>query len=61
MLLFISHLYFSGSPAEDAGIKQEDLVTQFGSVDSSNFSSLKSISDVVEHSKDKTLAVWLLR
>jgi len=51
----------AGSPAEDAGIKQEDLVTQFGSVDSSNFSSLKSISDVVEHSKDKTLAVWLLR
>lgn len=50
-----------GSPAADAGIQQNDLITQFGSVDNSNFSSLKSISDVVEHSKDKPLAVWLLR
>jgi len=51
----------SGSPADEAGIKQGDLITKFGSVDSSNFTSLKSISDIVEQSRDKAISVWLLR
>ncbi|XP_023332707.1 26S proteasome non-ATPase regulatory subunit 9 [Eurytemora carolleeae] len=51
----------AGSPAETAGIKPGDLIAGFGSVNSSNFTSLKSISEVVEHSENKPLTVILLR
>jgi len=50
-----------GSPADEAGIKQGDLIARFGSVNSSNFTSLKSISEVVEHSENRTLPVTLIR
>jgi 26S proteasome non-ATPase regulatory subunit 9 len=51
----------SDSPAETAGIKAGDLITGFGSVNSGNFTSLKSISEVVEHSKEQALTVTLIR
>eukprot|EP00088_Acartia_fossae_P039757 TRINITY_DN41375_c0_g1_i1.p1 TRINITY_DN41375_c0_g1~~TRINITY_DN41375_c0_g1_i1.p1 ORF type:complete len:205 (-),score=14.65 TRINITY_DN41375_c0_g1_i1:183-797(-) len=50
-----------GSPAEEAGVKQEDLIARFGSVTVDNFTSLKSISDVVEHSRNTAVPLTLIR
>jgi len=50
-----------GSPAEEAGIHQGDLIARFGSVTAENFESLKSISEVVEHSQNRALHVTLIR
>lgn len=43
------------SPAERAGIKVEDEIAKFGTIDSSNFSGLKAIGELVQNSKDQ---VW---
>lgn len=41
-----------GSPAATAGLREGDLVLEFGSVHTSNFSGLSNIATVVQHSQE---------
>merc|ERR1711872_709111 len=50
-----------GSLAEKAGFKAEDLITRFGSVNVTNFTSIKSISEVVEHSTNREVSITIIR
>lgn len=50
-----------GSPAAKAGLKVNDLVTRFGSVNISNFSGLQMIGSLVQNSKSKELIVNIKR
>ncbi|XP_077302877.1 26S proteasome non-ATPase regulatory subunit 9 [Arctopsyche grandis] len=50
-----------GSPAEDAGIKVDDEIIEFGSVNASNFKALTQIAEVVQHSVNSRVNVKLLR
>ncbi|XP_012275608.1 26S proteasome non-ATPase regulatory subunit 9 [Orussus abietinus] len=55
------NLVSSGSPAELAGIRVDDLILEFGSIDSRNFRTLKDIGDLVEHSRYKTILLKIKR
>merc|ERR1712047_9501 len=50
-----------GSPSEEAGLKVGDQVVRFGSVTKGNFQNLKDIGSLVQHSKDKSVSVSVLR
>nr|CAB3265248.1 26S proteasome non-ATPase regulatory subunit 9-like [Phallusia mammillata]CAB3265249.1 26S proteasome non-ATPase regulatory subunit 9-like [Phallusia mammillata] len=49
------------SPAEKAGLKIGDVLVQFGSVSKRNFTGMATIANVVQHSKDKTVNVTVIR
>ena len=51
----------AGSPAEVAGLKIEDLMVEFGTLNSVNFTSLKSVSTIVESSLDQNIRVRVIR
>merc|ERR1712062_912309 len=51
----------NGSPADQAGIKQGDLVARFGSVTKVNFTNPKNISDVAESSRNRSVEVVVTR
>ncbi|XP_043273597.1 26S proteasome non-ATPase regulatory subunit 9 [Venturia canescens] len=55
------NLVTSGSPAESAGIRENDKITEFGSVNYQNFKSLKDIGSLVEHSRFKPIVVKVKR
>ncbi|XP_015120213.1 26S proteasome non-ATPase regulatory subunit 9 [Diachasma alloeum] len=55
------NLVSEGSPAEQAGLCVNDLITEFGSVNSQNFRSLKDIGDLVAHSLNKPVIVKVKR
>lgn len=50
-----------GSPAAKAGLVVNDLITQFGSINLTNFEGLQTISSVVRHSKGEEMLVALKR
>jgi 26S proteasome non-ATPase regulatory subunit 9 len=50
-----------GSPAEVAGLKIGDLMVEFGTLNSDNFTSLKSVSTIVESSFDQNIRVRVIR
>ncbi|PSN47597.1 26S proteasome non-ATPase regulatory subunit 9 [Blattella germanica] len=51
----------SNSPAEEAGICVDDLIVEFGSVNSSNFKSLNNIADIVQNSQGRPINVQVKR
>ena len=51
----------NGSPADQAGVKQGDLVARFGSVTKDNFTNLKNVSDVAESSRNRSVEVVVIR
>ncbi|XP_063977549.1 26S proteasome non-ATPase regulatory subunit 9 [Diachasmimorpha longicaudata] len=55
------NLVSEGSPAEQAGLRINDLVTEFGSINFQNFGSLKDIGDLVAHSLNKSVIVKVKR
>ncbi|XP_065667320.1 26S proteasome non-ATPase regulatory subunit 9 isoform X3 [Hydra vulgaris] len=50
-----------GSPAEVAGLKLNDLITQFGSITKTNFTGLQAIGALVENSEQKEIVVCIER
>lgn len=53
-VLFVSFSFFQG-------LKSDDLITNFGSVNSSNFNSLNDIANIVKHSINQMIKVIVLR
>ena len=51
----------AGSPSEVAGLKIEDLMVEFGTLNSGNFTSLKSVSTIVESSLEQNIRVRVIR
>ncbi|XP_785837.1 26S proteasome non-ATPase regulatory subunit 9 [Strongylocentrotus purpuratus] len=54
-------LVSQGSPAEKAGVCVGDRITEFGSVTSANFKSIRDIAPVVQHSQGKAVRIVVLR
>ncbi|XP_076269021.1 26S proteasome non-ATPase regulatory subunit 9 [Rhynchophorus ferrugineus] len=50
-----------GSPADYAGIKTDDEIVEFGSVNSSNFKAITDIATVVQHSEGSSVSVKVKR
>lgn len=50
-----------GSPAEYSGLQANDLLVEFGSVNSTNFKAITDILAVVQHSEGQQLPVKLQR
>ncbi|XP_062399613.1 26S proteasome non-ATPase regulatory subunit 9 isoform X1 [Sardina pilchardus] len=50
-----------GSPASQAGLRVEDEIIEFGSVNPGNFQNLQNIASVVQHSEGKSLSVAVVR
>ncbi|KAK0182260.1 hypothetical protein PV327_000415 [Microctonus hyperodae] len=55
------NLVSPGSPAEQAGIYENDLIMEFGSINSQNFKALKDIGELVEQSRYKPINVKVKR
>ena len=51
----------NSSPADNAGLRQGDLLCQFGSVNKENFTQLKNISDVAEASIGRNVDIVVVR
>lgn len=51
----------AGSPAETAGIKVDDEIIEFGSVNVSNFKDLKQIGEIVMHRQNQQIALKIRR
>lgn len=51
----------AGSPAETAGLKADDEIIEFGSVNVSNFNDLKQIGEVVMHRQSQQIALKIRR
>ncbi|KAJ8874287.1 hypothetical protein PR048_025133 [Dryococelus australis] len=49
------------SPAERAGLIAEDLIVEFGSVNSANFKTLQDVATVVKHSVGRSINLRILR
>ncbi|OQR80411.1 26S proteasome non-ATPase regulatory subunit 9-like [Tropilaelaps mercedesae] len=49
------------SPADQAGLRSEDLITNFGSIQLENFTGMMSIAGLVQNSIGKALKIRLLR
>lgn len=50
-----------GSPAQIAGLRSDDLIVKFGSVNSKNFKNANDIATVVRHSVGKPLNIAVMR
>ncbi|XP_038868969.1 26S proteasome non-ATPase regulatory subunit 9-like isoform X1 [Salvelinus namaycush] len=50
-----------GSPACQAGLRVNDEIITFGSVNTRNFQNLQNIASVVQHSEGKPLSVTVIR
>ncbi|CAH0551795.1 unnamed protein product [Brassicogethes aeneus] len=55
------NLVSPGSPAEYAGISQNDEVVEFGSVNFTNFKNITDIATVVQHSEGTPVSIKLKR
>ncbi|KAH0954012.1 hypothetical protein HN011_007042 [Eciton burchellii] len=55
------NLVSPGSPAEIAGIQEEDLILEFGSINYRNFKSLADIGKLVENSRYKVVSIKIKR
>lgn len=49
------------SPAFVGGVKQDDLITSFGTLTEKNFKSLHDVKELCEHSVDQLIPVSVLR
>lgn len=49
------------SPAEDAGIRQDDFVLEFGSLNAENFKELTQIADIVKHRQNQQIQLKVRR
>ena len=54
-------LVMSGSPAEECGIRIDDEILEFGSINSGNFKELKQISELVAHRQNQPIALKVKR
>jgi len=50
-----------GSPADAAGLKAGDQITQFGSIDWANHEKLSKIAEVVQRSEGRSIVVNIIR
>lgn len=46
-----------GSPAELAGIRENDAILEFGSVNESNFKDLAQIGEIVKHRQNQQVII----
>jgi len=51
----------AGSPSADAGLKNDDVIIQFGSLHAGNFKKLDQIGEIVRNSVGKRVRVTVLR
>lgn len=59
-ILNVTHV-MSGSPAEDCGIRINDEILEFGSINAGNFKELKQISELVTHRQSQPIALKVKR
>lgn len=59
--ILIVTLVMSGSPAEACGIRLNDEILEFGSINSANFNELKQISELVTHRQNQSIALKVKR
>ncbi|GBP20878.1 26S proteasome non-ATPase regulatory subunit 9 [Eumeta japonica] len=55
------NLVSSGSPAEDAGLCEEDVILEFGSLNAGNFTELTQVADIVRHSVGSRINIKIRR
>lgn len=49
------------SPAEECGIRKDDEILEFGSINHINFKELKQISELVAHRQNQPIALKVKR
>lgn len=49
------------SPAEECGLRKDDEILEFGSVNATNFKELKQISDLVAHRQNQSVILKVQR
>lgn len=49
------------SPAEECGIRKDDEILEFGSINHENFTELKQVSDLVMHRQNQPIALKVKR
>lgn len=49
------------SPAEEAGIRKDDSIVEFGSLNADNFKELQQIADVVMHRQNQPIQLKVRR
>lgn len=49
------------SPADEAGIRKDDFILEFGSLNAENFKDLKQIADIVMHRQNQTIQLKVRR
>lgn len=54
-------LVMPGSPAEACGIRINDKILEFGSINQSNFKELKQISELVTHRQNQPIPLKIKR
>lgn len=54
-------LVSAGSPAETAGLKVDDQIIEFGSVNATNFKDFKQISEIVKNQQNQEIALKIRR
>lgn len=54
-------LVSSNSPAQDAGLKNGDLIIAFGSVNKRNFTDISDIAGIVKHSQGSNVELVIIR
>ena len=50
-----------GSPAQDAGFKDGDLITKLGSITADNFTGLQDVAKLTQHAENRPVGVELQR
>lgn len=49
------------SPADESGIRKDDEIMEFGSINADNFTELKQISELVAHRQNQAIALKVKR
>lgn len=49
------------SPAEECGLRKDDEILEFGSINAGNFSELKQISEIVMHRQNQQITLKVRR
>lgn len=62
VLAFVKVSFISpGSPAEESGIRKDDEIVEFGSINAGNFIDLKQIGELVMHRQNQQIGLKVKR
>lgn len=55
------NLVSDGSPAEEAGIRKDDTIIEFGSLNATNFKEITQIAEIVKHRENQPIQLKIQR